>query len=139
MSNCRQQLLEEAFCAGTSTTVENDNVSSDSELQLSDSDIADTPPPEVEIDHTPGEDIADQPSGASGSSTTERSDEEIEIQLLDKPHQPRSGVFPKRQFGQQKPEYRSWFDNELWSDWLHWETKNNRAYCFMSKCVFCTN
>ena len=104
MSNCRQQSLKEAFCAGTSTTVENDNVSSDSELRLSDSDIADTPPPEVEIDHTPGEDIADQPSGASGSSTTERSDEEIEIQLLDKPHQPRSGVFPKRQFGQ-KPEY----------------------------------
>ena len=73
MSNCRQQSLKETFCAGTSTTVENDNVSSDSELRLSDSDIADTPAPEVEIDHTPGElDITDQPSGASGSSTIYR-------------------------------------------------------------------
>ena len=111
MSNCRQQTLKEAFCARTSTTVENDNVSSDSELRLSDSDIADTPPPEVEIDHTPELEIADQPSGASGSSTTGHSDKEIEIQLLDKPHQPHSGVFPKRQFGQKKPEYRSYKPN----------------------------
>ena len=140
MSNCRQQSLKEAFCARTSTTVENDNVSSDSEFRLSDDDIADTPPPEVEIDHTSVLEIADQPSGASGSSTTGRSDEEMEIQLLDKPHQPRSGVFPKRQFGQKKPEYRSfkpsWFDNKLWSDWLHWETKNNRAYCFICRNVY---
>ena len=75
MSNCRQQSLKKAFCARTSTTVENDNVSSNSELQLSDSDIADTPPPEVEIDHTPELEIAEQPSGASGSSATGRSDE----------------------------------------------------------------
>ena len=70
MSNCRQQSLKEAFCARISTTVENDNVSSDSELRLSDSDIADTPPPGVEIDHSPKLEIADRPSGASGSSTT---------------------------------------------------------------------
>ena len=83
-----------------SATVENDNISSDSELRLSDSDIADTPPPEIEVDHTPeATEIANQPSGASGSSTTRPSNEEMEIQLLDKPHQPHSGVFPKRQFG----------------------------------------
>jgi hypothetical protein len=141
MSNSRQQSLKEAFGARKSATVENDNPSSDSEL--SDSDIADPNPPDIEVDDTPEAtecETAGQPSGASGSSTTMPSVEEMEIQLLDKPHQPRSGVFPKRQFGQKKPEYRSfkpiWFDNKLWSNWLHWESKNNRAYCFICRNVY---
>ena len=133
MSKCRQQSLKEAFGAGKSATVENDNVSSDSELRFSgsDSDIADPDAPEV----------ADQPTGTSDydSSATVPCDEEMEFELLDKPHQPRSGVFPKKQFGQKKPEYRSfkpsWFDNKLWSNWLHWESKNNRAYCFICRNV----
>ena len=140
MSNRRQQSLKEAFGAQTSATVEND-VSSDPELQLSGAD-SDTSDPDV--DHTltleaPESEVADesQPSGTLLSA-----DEEMEIdhELLDKPHQPRSGVFPKRQFGQKKTEYRSfkpnWFNNKLWSSWLHWEQKNNRAYCFICRNVY---
>ena len=71
---------------------------------------------------------------------TQAGDEQIEFELLDKPHQLRSGVFPKRQFGQKKPEYRSfkpnWFDNKLWCSWLHLESGNNRAYYFICRNVY---
>ena len=73
------------------------------------------------------------------SISTSTIDEGTELELWDKPHQPRSGVFPKSRFGLTKPEYRSfqptWFDRKLWSDWLHWECKNNKVYCFVCRNV----
>ena len=64
----------------------------------------------------------------------------IEFEVIQDPYQPRSKqLFPKRKFGQKNPVYRSfqpsWFDNDLWGKWLNWETRNNRAYCFMCRNV----
>ena len=139
MSNHRQQSLKEVLGAKKTPTVEND---SDPEPRLSDSDsdilIADC----SLGGRAPESEAADsQPSGASyaASTTIQAGDEEMEFELLDKPYQPRTGVFPKRQFGQKNPEYRAfkpnWFDNKLWCSWLHWESKNNRAYCFICRNV----
>ena len=148
--NRRQQSLKEAFgaCGKKMSAVENYEVASKSDLQLSssDSDIADHPDL---CDDTQESEVAHDllfSSGASASVATvnQAGDEQVEFELLDKPHQPRSGVFLKRQFGQKKPEYRSfkpnWLDSKLWCSWLHWESGNNRAYCFICRNVYvCTS
>lgn len=47
MSNCRQQYIREAFGATVCATVENGNISSDSELRFSNSES------DINIDQTP--------------------------------------------------------------------------------------
>lgn len=119
MSKRRQQSLKEAFCAGTSTTVENDNVSSDSELRLSDSDIADTPPPEV---------VAQLPSVVMKKWRFNCWTNHINHALESSP---RSNLAKRSlNIALLNPV------GLLWSDWLHWETKNNRAYCFICRNVY---
>ena len=64
----------------------------------------------------------------------------FEFWVIKQPYQPRSkGAFPKRKLGQKKTEHRSfqpfWFDNKLCEKWLHWETRNNRAYCIICRNV----
>lgn len=59
----------------------------------------------------------------------------LDFGMINEPYQPRSKKsFPKKKFGQKTPVYRSfqssWFDNVLWANWLHWETRNDRVYCF---------
>ena len=141
----RQKSLEESFAA---------KASSDSDSQLvrvslhdSDSDSSDVDfgvdqpgpqdPPETRSVSSHEAGTLELPETESVSSQT--GDEQIELELVEKPFQPHSGVFPKRQFGQKKLEYRSfqpsWFNNKLWCDWLHWESKNNRVYCFMCRNV----
>ena len=140
MSKCRQQSLKEAFGTKKSATVEHDTISSDSELQLSDSSDSDIMPAEHEPEAREVDDSQPSTSSDQGEVPDDESRTIKEFELLDKPHQPRSGVFPKRQFGRKKPEYRSfkpsWFDNKLWSDWLHWESKHNRVYCFICRNVY---
>lgn len=55
------------------------------------------------------------------------------------PNQPRGRSFPKNKFGQVKPEYQafkeSWFDNQNWSKWLHWEEERERVYCIICRNV----
>ena len=64
----------------------------------------------------------------------------MEIEICSHPYQPHSQVFPKKRFGQAKPEYRSfkvsWFDNRNWSNWLHWEATRERAYCIICRNVY---
>ena len=48
------------------------------------------------------------------------------------PNQPHGRAFPKKKFGQLKPGYRSfkesWFDNNNWSKWLHWEQEREMVF-----------
>ena len=64
----------------------------------------------------------------------------VEIKICSHPYQPHSQGFPKKRFGQAKPEYRSfkvsWFDNRNWSNWLHWEATRERAYCIICRNVY---
>lgn len=56
------------------------------------------------------------------------------------PNQSRNQVFPKKKFGQTKPEYRSfkasWFDNHKWSTWLHWEAAEQNVFCVTCRNVY---
>ena len=72
----------------------------------------------VDVDLELRTEVLESEPSHSVSEYDEHSDESehMYIELLQGPNQPRSGVFPKRQFGQKKPEYRSfkpsWFDNK---------------------------
>ena len=131
----RQLSIKEALSARRQAT---DGVSRPpecSEEQFVDSDVDDS------MLQSQTKVLESEPSH-SVSEHDERSDEpkEMHVDLLQAPHQPRSGVFPKRQFGHKKPEYRcfrpSWFDNKSWSDWLHWESGDNKVYCFICRNVY---
>ena len=67
-------------------------------------------------------------------------DSESEVAIISSPHQPRGRSFPKKKFGQAKPEYRSfrvsWFDNEKWSKWLHWEAEKERVYYMICRNIY---
>ena len=90
-------------------------------------------------------DMEAQLEETSATATSSESNQELqptstEIEIRSHPYQPRSHVFPKKRFGQAKPEYRSfkasWFDHRNWSNWLHWEAANERAYCIICRNVY---
>jgi hypothetical protein len=65
-------------------------------------------------------------NAASSESNRGLQHTSMEIEICSHPYQPHSQGFPKKRFGQAKPEYRSfkvsWFDNR------NWEARV-RAYC----------
>ena len=84
----------------------------------------------------------DASSCASSSDQTEPEEQETARgteTVCMRPNQPRGRTFPKKKFGQVKPEYRafkeSWFDNQNWSKWLHWEEEKERVYCIICRNV----
>ena len=76
-------------------------------------------------------------NAASSESNRGLQHTSMEIEICSYPYQPHSQGFPKKRFGQAKPEYRSfkvsWFDNRNWSNWLHWEASRERAHCIAAK------
>ena len=79
-------------------------------------------------------------NAASSESNRGLQHTSMEIKICSHPYQPHSQGFPKKRFGQAKPEYRSfkvsWFDNRNWSNWLDWEATRERAYCIISRNVY---
>ena len=64
-----------------------------------------------------------------------------ERKLCMHPKQPRGRTFPKKKFGQVSPEYRafkeSWFDNQNWSKWLHWEEERRGFIALFAEMCMC--
>ena len=81
---------------------------------------------------------------SQASLSCSQSSELLEFGVVEEPYQPRTQrMFPKKKFGQKKPEYRSfrctWFDNALWRKWLHWEVSNSKVYCIVCRNVHILN
>ena len=48
--------------------------------------------------------------------------------------------FLSKKFGSQNRAFNSkWFDNEKWSQWLHWDNHTHKSFCYICRCVFSIN
>ena len=82
----------------------------------------------------------EDPTSATTVSGKSNRDTSREIEICSHFYQPRGQVFPRKRFGQAKPEYRSfkasWFDNCNWSNWLHWDAAKEKIYCIICRNIY---